>query len=357
MPSDQPELPLSSLSDLPASSALLPGGKLPATLLARLLTALPTQHPQLLLGPGIGEDAAVIDFASDRLLVVKSDPITFATDEIGYYAVNVCANDLAVTGATPRFYFPTVLLPEGASDARLAESIFAQLADGCRRLGIIVAGGHSEITAAVNQPVIAGTMLGEVERGRFVRSAGCLSGDLVLVAGVAPVEGVSIIAREKRAELLARGWSTERLDAAARYLYEPGISVLRPALTAAQHRLVTAMHDPTEGGVATGLLELAVASNLGIEIDLDAIPIDDLAIDLCAEYDLDPLGTIASGALLATTAPEDADPLLALWQEIGWPGRVIGRMLPASAGIHAVRGGEPVDFPRFAADEIVKLWR
>lgn len=357
MPSDQPELPSSSLPELPASSALLPGGKLPAPLLARLLTGLPTQHPQLLLGPGIGEDAAVIDFASDRLLVVKSDPITFATDEIGYYAVNVCANDLAVTGATPRFYFPTVLLPEGASDVRLTESIFAQLADGCQRLGLIVAGGHSEITAAVKQPVIAGTMLGEVERTHFVRSAGCLPGNLVLMAGVAPVEGVSIIAREKRDELMARGWTTERLDAAARYLYEPGISVLRPALAAAQHGWVTAMHDPTEGGVATGLLELAVASNLGIEIDLDAIPIDDLAVDLCAEYDLDPLGTIASGALLATTAPENANPLLALWQEMGWPGRVIGRMLPTSAGIRAVQGGEPVDFPRFATDEIVKLWR
>ncbi|MBX2997392.1 MAG: hypothetical protein KF893_02690 [Caldilineaceae bacterium] len=357
MPPDQPDLPGSSLPDPSASSSLLTGGKLPAPLLARLLTALPTQHPQVILGPGIGEDAAVIDFAADRLLVVKSDPITFATDEIGYYAVNVCANDLAVTGATPRFYFPTLLLPEGATDARLVESIFAQLADGCQQLGIVVAGGHSEITAAVTQPIIAGTMLGEVERTHVVRTSGCLAGDLVLMAGVAPVEGVSIIAREKRAELLARGWSTMQLDAAAHYLYAPGISVLRPALAAAQHGLATAMHDPTEGGVATGLLELAVASNLGMEIDLDAIPIDALAADLCAEYDLDPLGTIASGALLATTSAQDANRLLALWQEISWPGRVIGRMLPASAGIRAVRGAEPVPFPRFAADEIVKLWR
>jgi hydrogenase maturation factor len=336
---------------------MLPGGKLPAALLARLLTALPTQHPQLLLGPGIGEDAAVIDFAPDRLLVVKSDPITFATDEIGYYAVNVCANDLAVTGATPRFYLPTVLLPEGATDAHLIESIFAQLADGCRRLGIIIAGGHSEITSAVTQPVIAGTMLGEVERSRFVRSAGCRPGDLVLMAGVAPVEGISIIAREKRTDLIGRGWSTQRLDAAAGFLYQPGISVLQPALAAAQRGWVTAMHDPTEGGIATGLLELAMASNIGMEIDLDAISIDDLGVELCAEYDLDPLGTIASGALLATTTPSTAESLLALWQEMGWPGRVIGQMLPTSAGIQATRSGKPVNFPRFDADEIVKLWR
>lgn len=330
---------------------------MPAPLLARLLTALPTQHPQLLLGPGIGEDAAVIDFRADRLLVVKSDPITFATDEIGYYAVNVCANDLAVTGATPRFYLPTVLLPEGAANVQMVESIFAQLAEGCQRLGIVVAGGHSEITAAVNQPVIAGTMIGEVERGHVVSSAGCQPGDLVLMAGVAPVEGISIIAREKRAELLSRGWSAQRLAAAANYLFQPGISVLHPALAAAGRGWVTAMHDPTEGGVATGLLELAVASHTGIEIDLDAIPIDDLAADLCAEYALDPLGTIASGALLATAAASNAESLLALWQEMGWPACVIGRILPASAGVRALRNGDQVDFPRFAADEIVKLWR
>ena len=94
---------------------LLPAGKLPHSLLGELLAGLPHDDPRLLLGPTVGEDAAVIDFApgSDRLLVAKSDPITFATDQIGYYAVNVCVNDLAVAGATPRYYFPTLLLPAG----------------------------------------------------------------------------------------------------------------------------------------------------------------------------------------------------------------------------------------------------
>jgi hydrogenase maturation factor len=340
-----------------ANSLKLSAGKLPAALLGRLLADLPTQHPQLVLGPGIGEDAAVIDFTSDRLLVVKSDPITFATDEIGFYAVNVCANDLAVTGATPRFYLPTILLPEGKADTQSTELIFRQLAKACRHLGIVVAGGHSEITAAVNQPVIAGTMLGEVDRGRFVRSAGCRPGDIVLLAGIVPVEGTSLIAREKRADLQRRGWASERLDEAAHYLYDPGISVLRPALDAANKGLVTAMHDPTEGGIATGLLEMAIASGNGLEINLDAIPIPPLAVDLCAEYGLDPLGTIASGALLATAKPADAVTLLAAWQESGWRGTVIGRILPPDAGIYALRDGQQVALPRFDADEIVKLWR
>src|SRR5215203_5363320 len=100
---------------------LLPAGKLPHSLLGELLAGLPHDDPRLLVGPTVGEDAAVIDFVpgSDRLLVAKSDPITFATDQIGYYAVNVCANDLAVTGATPRFYMPTMLLPVGSSNVEL----------------------------------------------------------------------------------------------------------------------------------------------------------------------------------------------------------------------------------------------
>ena len=342
-----------------ANSGPLPAGKLPHALLGRLLAGLPHEHPQLLVGPTVGEDAAVIDFAPgcERLLVAKSDPITFATDQIGYYAVNVCVNDLAVTGATPRFYFPTLLLPAGQSDAALAASIFAQIGAACRQLGIAVAGGHSEITPAVVQPVVAGSLLGDVLRGRMVSSAGCRPGDVVLLAGVAPVEGISLIAREKRAALLHLGWPAGRIDEAAAYLYHPGISVLKPALLAADAGLVTAMHDPTEGGVATGLLELALAADVGVEIDLDAIPVSALGRDLCAVFDLDPLGVIASGALLATAAPDKVDRLLDLWAGIGWPGAVVGRILPQPGRYRATHRGAPVPFPTFAVDEITKLWR
>ncbi len=338
---------------------LLPAGKLPHSLLGELLAGLPHDDPRLLVGPTVGEDAAVIDFApgSDRLLVAKSDPITFATDQIGYYAVNVCVNDLAVAGATPRYYFPTLLLPAGQTDANLAAAIFSQIGDACRQLGIVVAGGHTEVTPAVTQPVVAGSLLGEVARARVVTSGGCRPGDVVLLAGTVPVEGTSLIAREKRAALLEMGWGTAVIDEAAGYLYKPGISVLTPALLAADAGLVTAMHDPTEGGVATGLLELALAAGVGIEVDLDEIPVEPLAHDLCAVFGLDPLGVIASGALLATAAPEYVDQLLRLWSGAGWQGTVIGRILPKAAQYVALRGGTAGPFPIYTVDEITKLWQ
>ena len=336
----------------------LPSGKLPPSLLASLIAALPTDSARLLLGPKVGEDAAVIEFGVDdeRLLVVKSDPITFATAEIGYYAVNVCANDLAVTGAQPLFYLPTILLPADATTAGNVTAIFAQIGAACHALGIVVIGGHTEVTYTVTSPVVAGTMLGEVLRAQVVSSAGARPGDLILLAGVVPVEGVSIIAREKEADLLARGWGSEELTDTANYLFEPGISVLVPALAAAERGLVTAMHDPTEGGVAGGLSELATAAAVGLHIDLDAIPIPEVARRLCETYALDPLGTIASGALLATCRPEHVTALRSLWQELGWPSVPIGHVLPVDEGLNAVCNGKATPFPTFAVDEIARLF-
>lgn len=327
-------------------------------MLADLLAGLPTQDPQLLLGPAVGEDAAVIDFdeRADRLLVVKSDPITFATDQIGYYAVNVCANDLAVTGAAPRFFLPTVLLPAAHATAAMAQAIFDQIGAACRNLGIVVAGGHSEVTPAVVQPVVAGAMLGEAPRAHFVRSGGCQPGNVVLLAGSIPIEGASIIAREMRAQLLATGWAASEVDDAAGYLFDPGISVLKPALLAARAGLVTAMHDPTEGGLATGIVELAMAAGVGMEIDLDCVPVRALSRRLCAAFGLDVLGTLASGALLATAAPQHVDALLALWAAAGWPATVIGHALAPGEAIWARHDGTRIPFPTFPVDEITKLW-
>lgn len=336
----------------------LPAGKLPAALLAELLATLPITHPQLLLGPAVGEDAAVLEWMdkSKKLLVAKSDPITFATDEIGYYAVNVCANDLAVTGATPRFYLPTLLLPTEKSTAATVAAIFEQIAESCRTLNIVVVGGHSEITPSVRQPIIAGTMIGEVQRSLVVTSSGARPGDLVLMVGVAPTEGVSIIAREMRDELVAKGWSDAELVQAANYLYTPGISVKEQALLAASTGVVSAMHDPTEGGIATGLHELATAAQVGLEIMIDQIPVPEIAQRLCATFALDPLGTIASGALLATVPADYAQTVLSVWAAHEWQATVIGRVVNKRDGVVAIDGGKRRPLPHFPADEIAKLW-
>lgn len=341
-----------------AGVASLPAGKLPPDLLHRCLQGLPTADPDLIVGPGTGEDAAVINIsrATSLCLAAKSDPITFATEEIGYYALHVCANDLAVTGAVPRFYLPTILLPAGRAPESLVQEIFVQIGDACRDLGVTVAGGHTEITDAVRRPVIAGSLLGTVPRDQVVTSNGARPGDLLLVAGVLPVEAVSIMARERRAVLLQRGWSETELDRAARYLHDPGISIVQPALLAAARRLATAMHDPTEGGVATAAAELVHASGTGIQLDLDALPIPALAWRLCREFGINPWGAIASGCLLCTVAPAHASTLARAWETLGWPVTHIGEIVPAAQGLCARSGTRRRPWPHFETDEITRLF-
>ncbi|HLB45482.1 MAG TPA: AIR synthase related protein, partial [Anaerolineales bacterium] len=178
-------------------SSTLPLGKIPSELLARLLARGEgaTAHPRVIVGPGIGLDCAVLDFG-DRYLVAKSDPITFAADEIGWYAVQVNANDIACSGAQPQFFLATLLLPETTGNADLAGRIFMQITAACRALGATLVGGHTEITFGIDRPIVVGTMLGEVEKDKLVTAAGAQVGDAVLLTKGYPIEAVSIIARE-----------------------------------------------------------------------------------------------------------------------------------------------------------------
>lgn len=334
---------------------LLSVGKLPAELLESLLQRYGGRDPRLVVGPKAGEDAAVIAFG-DRYLLAKTDPITFATDEIGWYAVNVNANDIAVMGGRPYWFLATVLLPAGRATLEMADAIFAQIHAACGELGIALAGGHTEVTYGLDRPLVIGAMLGEVERDRLVTKAGARPGDAVVLVKAIPIEGAALIAREKRVELCARGYEDGWLFRVAMFLHHPGISVLQPAQIACQAARIHAMHDPTEGGLATGLMEIAQAAKVGLVIDLDAIPVLPEGERLCAEFGLDPLGTIASGSLLAVLPEGEVPVLQAALEAAGYPVAVIGRVQEARDGIWALRGGRRVPLPRFPADEIAKLF-
>jgi hydrogenase maturation factor len=338
-----------------ASNELLPAGKLPLSLLEKLLQHFAPSDPRIIVGPRAGEDAAVFDFG-DRCLVAKTDPITFATSEIGWYAVNVNANDVAVMGATPRWFLATVLLPAGQATAELAERIFAQIADACATLGVSLAGGHTEITVGLDRPIISGTMLGEVTRERLITKTGSRLGDAVLLVKGVPIEGTALIALERAETLRTAGYGAEFIARAQRFLRDPGISVVAPARLAVATAEVHAMHDPTEGGVATGLLEIGRAAGVGLEVNLDAIPILSESAALCAEFGLDPLGTIASGAVLLTAPQHAAARLIETLGAAGYPTAAIGRIAPPEAGLVAYRGGQAVSWPLFAADEITKIF-
>jgi hydrogenase expression/formation protein HypE len=331
---------------------LLPG-KLPPELLASLLASTAKEDLRVVVGPRVGLDAAVIDFG-DRLLVAKSDPITFAAEEIGWYAVQVNANDLAVMGATPRWFLATLLLPEGCTTEG-ARAIFGSVERACRELEISLVGGHTEVTGGLERPIVCGHMLGEVERDELVRSDGARPGDRLLLTKAIPLEATAILARERREELLARGWPPAALERAAVVLHDPGISVVREARIAVRERAVTAMHDPTEGGLATGLRELAGASGVGLRVYRERIPVHPEGGTLCAAFGLDPLGAIASGSLLLSVPAERAPALLAAYAREGIAAVEIGEVVPVEEGLRMIDASGERELPVFERDEIARL--
>ena len=327
-------------------------GKLPLDVLAGLLGKIEVKDPRVVLGARIGEDAALLDFG-DRYLVVKTDPITFATDLIGWYVVQVNANDLAVMGATPRWLMVTLLLPEG-TQPELVNGIFEQLLEACDSLGVTLVGGHTEITYDLPRPIAVGSLMGEVDKDKVVLTSGVRPGDsIVLTKGVA-IEGASILAREASDALMAAGVGTAVIERAKDLLFNPGIGVVRDASVATAAVEVHAMHDPTEGGLATGLLEMAQAANVGMSIDADRVPIVPECAEICAALGLDPLGLIASGSLLAAVSPEDAPRLVLALSDAGIAAAEIGRATEPSDGL-VLSGRDGVrPLPRFERDELAR---
>jgi hydrogenase maturation factor len=329
-------------------------GKLPMDFLQELLQRYGGQDERVIVGPQVGEDAAVLDMG-DRYLVAKTDPITFATDEIGWYVVHVNANDIAAIGARPLWFLITLLLPERGIGRDSVEAIFAQVSQACKELGVVLCGGHTEITYGLDRPIAVGVMLGEVQKHDLVSTAGAQVGDdLILTKGIA-VEGTAILALEKGsileglvgAELVARG---------RRFLKEPGISVMRDAQVVCQTGRPHAMHDPTEGGIATGLWEMAQASKKGLIVDLNRIRCFPETKAFCQALDLDPLGLIASGALLVASAPEETEQIVAALNDAGIAATVFGQVVagPATVQMRMANALEPL--PAFARDEVARLF-
>jgi hydrogenase maturation factor len=316
------------------------------------LARLPAPPSRLLVGPRGGEDAAVIE-GGDRCLVVATDPITFATERVGWYAVHVNANDIAVMGARPLWFFAAVLMPEGTSRASVHE-VLDEIAATCAGLGITLAGGHTEITAGLPRPIVVGQMIGEASRADLLTKAGTCAGDLVLLTHGAAIEGTALLAREKASGLAGR-LDAGLLARARNLLFDPGVSVVRAASLATGAARVHAMHDPTEGGVLTGLHELATAAGLGLRVFADRIPVLPETRAVCDALEIDPLILIASGALLISAAPPQSEAILAALIAAGIPAAIVAEVLPRADGILVERAGIDVPFSPPARDEIARV--
>jgi hydrogenase maturation factor len=331
----------------------LPTGKLPNDLLREFIGDFDLEDPSILINPGVGEDIAAVDIKTEQVMVLKSDPITFATDAIGQYAVLVNANDIATSGATPRWLLTTLLFPYGITASEIRHMV-DELRRFCRHWGITLCGGHTEITDAVSRTIVSGMMVGTVAGSDLIDKRNMGQGDKVLFTKRVAVEGTAIIAREFGERLRELGLSDTEVDACRGFLTH--ISIIPEARIAARYRETSAMHDITEGGLATALEELSTAGGHRIRIDTEKIPVFAETRKICRLLDIDPLGLIGSGSLLICCRQTAYQKLTAAMRAEGIEVACIGEVMESGQGIEARKNEKQVDWPRFEVDEITKLY-
>jgi hydrogenase expression/formation protein HypE len=329
----------------------LPAGKLPGWLLQKVLPGSP-RDPDILVGPGLGRDAAAIA-VGERVIVAKNDPITFASESGAAHLVEVNANDLACMGATPRWLLVTALLPHGVTPADVLNQ-FAQLRESCRHRSVELIGGHTEIVPGLVRPILIGMMLGDTSPHELLRPGRAQPGDILLITKGLAIEGTALLARE-RADELRDQIGDESLGAAARLMDHPGISIVFEAEIARRSGEVTALHDPTEGGLASAVRELATVSEVGVEIDAEAVPILAETRAVADALGIDPLGMLASGSLLIAARPVGVPRIVHDIEAAGIPVNVVGRLTNDPQEASLISDGTRRPLPEFAVDEVARL--
>ncbi len=327
----------------------LPLGKIPIEILRNVIFQnLGSKRNEVALGPSAGFDGAVIN-VGNKSLIVSTDPITGAMEQIGWLAVNINANDIATFGVEPAFFLSCILLPE-KENRQMVETISVQMDKAAKKLGMAIVGGHCEVTPGLTNPIVVGCTMGLTEKGNYVTAGGAKLGDKLILTKSAGIEGTAILAAD-REEQLKKALKPKMLQNAKKF-YDK-ISVVKDALTAFKTGGVTAMHDLTEGGVSGGIHEMADASNLSVKIFEEKIRIQPETSKICEFFHIDPLQLISSGALLISAKPEFADRIIGELEQKQIHASIIGEFLEKSRRRLIVReDGETRALPRPVSDHL-----
>ncbi len=323
-------------------------GKIPETVLKRsVLKNIKRRRPEVLVGPAIGEDCSVIGVNGDEVIILSTDPITGAVQDIGILAVHITANDIASSGAEVIGIMVSILLPENTVEAEL-KHLMNDIESVCEQLQIEVVGGHTEITKAVNQPIVTVTGIGKIKKSKLIKTTGAINGQEIVMTKWAGLEGTAILATAKQQELLSK-YSAGFINKAQMML--DYISVV-PESRIAMEVGVTSMHDVTEGGIFGALWEIGAASRVGLEVDLQKILLKQETVEICEYFDLNPYMLISSGCMLIVT--DNANQLVDKLNDQGIAAAVIGRITEGNDRI-IVNGEERRYLEPPKTDELYKV--
>ncbi|WP_167957088.1 AIR synthase family protein [Anaerosporobacter faecicola] len=272
-------------------------GKVPEMVLKRsVFKQIRHRRNEVLVGPGVGLDCSVFEVGPDEAVVLSTDPITSTADHIGDLAIHITANDIAASGAEMIGVMLTIIMPERGKESELRQ-MMQRIEACCASLNIEVMGGHSEVSRAVNQTIVTVTGVGKITKTKLSNPKQMKEGQEIVLTKWAGLEGTAILANEKKEELCTR-YTTNFIEEACTFL--DYISIVKEATIARKHNAVM-MHDVTEGGIFGALWEVGAAGNVGIEVDLNKIPMKQETVEICEYYDLNPYMLISSGSLLIVT--------------------------------------------------------
>ena len=296
-------------------------GKLtPDTLKELIFTRLGAPDKNIILGPKIGEDAAIVGIG-DNAVVMTTDPITGAVKDLGRLAVFINANDIATRGVMPKYFLVVILLPSN-TPREVLNQIMTQMDNAAKELGISIIGGHTEVTPVVKQPLIVGTMVGVAFDKKFVTCSNAKAGNKVILTKYAGIEGTTILSEDCKDYLISKGISSDLLEEARSF--KKYVSVVKDAEIAMKTGKVTAMHDPTEGGVLGGICEIADASNLGVKIFEDRIIIKESTKKIAEVFGIDPLFLISSGTMVIAVKNGEENVVVQALKSAGIEANVVG---------------------------------
>lgn len=326
-------------------------GKVPPRILEKIvlhpIQNFAIQREDVFVRPKTGEDCSAVSFG-EELCVLSADPITGAEKDMGYIAVHINCNDIASSGAEPVGILLTVLLPEESTEDTLSD-IMAGAYEAAKEIGIEILGGHTEVTAVVNKPVISAAVIGRTDKKGFIATGGAKEGQDVIMTKWAGLEGTAIIAKEYEAVLSGK-IKKEVLENAKSM--KGFLSVVKEGKIA-KSLGATAMHDVTEGGILGAAWEVAECSEKGILIELEKIPVKEETKAICEAAQISPYELISSGSMIITAF--EGEKIVSALAKEGIESTIIGKITKQQKLVLEKGQAYPLQQPKSDALYGVKL--
>jgi hydrogenase expression/formation protein HypE len=329
-------------------------GKVPYAILRKIFDLSSVEkRKEVIIGPSLGEDAAVIKVDdTDYVLVVHTDPITEAFSKLGWLSINVAANDIAVTGARPSWFTVTMLMPEGSTGDDIID-LAREINSAAHSLEGVVVGGHTEVSPGISKPILVTTAIGITKISSYVRTGGAKPGSFVFQVKPVALEGTAIIAHDFYKKLISMNVPEEVIDRAREFINE--ISVVKPAVTLAERGLVESMHDPTEGGLIGGLIELARASKASLVINEEKVIVREETKIISKALGIDWMKLVSSGSIIGTIKSEYVDEASEVIENMGLEFSIIGKVSEYS-GFDVLLKRKNKTYNGYIRDEISRLF-